>query len=293
MSKVALVLVFTALIALVAGHAVLNSPKPWNASPNTGSPCGSGTQPSAAQTTWVAGSTVTLKWMVIAGDGAGTVQFAMDTDSTDGDTNAFTTSLGTLSATAVSGTPYTLDITVPAVTCGGGICTLQAKVITNAATGGGWFSCAALNIVPAGTPVAIPPPFCKVPQSLDFCSARNGMNLAMDIGSTDNSARIRDDNVADPTYEVTINNTNIIENGNDPKCQSALKTWVCGNTWPACGATAACKLYCNAVVSNCQINPKHQLLFDCANAPDACGAGSLTVSIVAAIVVALLAVVLM
>jgi len=292
MSKVAIVLVFTALIALVAGHAVLNTPKPWNPSPSTNGPCGGGTQPTTAPTTWVAGTKATLKWMVIAGDGAGTVTFSLDSDSTDGSTN-FTLALGSLSAPQATGTPYTLEIDVPALTCGGSRCTLSAKVITNAATGGGWFSCATVNILPAGSPVPIAPQNCRETESFDFCQARRSMSVVMEVGVKDNEARIRDLAIAETTYKITINNTNIILNGDDKECQTALKNWVCGNTWPACGATAACKLYCRAVVAECQINDLHALLFDCDNAPDLCGAGSLGVSILAACVVALLAMFLM
>jgi len=115
------------------------------------SPCGGGQQPATAPTTWVVGQQVTFNWLVIAGDGAGTVELWLDDDST----NAlnFTTLIGTFPANEVSTTPYTYTWTVPDIKCGGNRCTIQAKVITNEASGSGWFSCATVNIVPPGTPI--------------------------------------------------------------------------------------------------------------------------------------------
>jgi hypothetical protein len=171
------VAVALALVAGVYGHARLLSPVPWNRNPSTNSPCGGATK-LASTATWVQGSTVTIQWQLIAGDGAGpcvcvcvcggcargrrlttavvsgglgSVSITLDTLGTSnpvGSAGSQTPVTFSPATTAGNLATYSYSFTVPVgVTCPSSGCTIQV-------TSANWFSCATVNIVSASAAAA-------------------------------------------------------------------------------------------------------------------------------------------
>lgn len=263
------VLVICALVASVLGHAVLKTPTPYNANPSKTGPCGlAGTFPTMpSQATWLVGSSVTIVWQMIAGDGNGLVTVSADPNGgTDfSATNAKT--ITTFQTTDVR--TYTQTFKVPDVSCAAskdGLCTIQFATATN------WFSCTRVNITACdGCPVPPPnPPTCVTATGLSFCKtgvdARNNRRVLIPEGQSP----VVIDAELSATYLNYLNNTNVFTNGQDSTCRAEYKTFLCNSQLPLCpgsgeeySQTSACRGQCRETMSQCQLTELHAALYDC------------------------------
>jgi hypothetical protein len=114
MKFLVLLLAFVAVVASVSAHAVLRDPVPWNTNPSTSNPCGGGTNTNTPVLTVKYGQQVTLKWEVVAADGAGPVTMTIDPA---GGQNFGTTGVKVpLTGTVPTGVAlYTFSATIPTV----------------------------------------------------------------------------------------------------------------------------------------------------------------------------------
>jgi len=245
--------------ACALGHAKLVTPLAWNANPSKTSPCGGGTAPTVEAASWDQGSTQTVTWTVVAGDGAGQLNLYFDPAGT----TTFTGAAIPLGAPANVGTyEYTFTVPTTLVCTGpGSLCTAQVN------SSSGWFACSSVKILAANTPpVPPPPPVCTIPTELVFCLSRNRHNIQIPAGQKPNAV----DKSISGTYAQNVKNVNVFANGNDTACQNAYKEFLCSSGLPACGTTTACKSLCRDALQTCGIQPSHADLYKCDDGPDDC-----------------------
>jgi hypothetical protein len=254
------VAVALALVAGVYGHARLLSPVPWNRNPSTNSPCGGATK-LASTATWVQGSTVTIQWQLIAGDGAGSVSITLDTLGTSnpvGSAGSQTPVTFSPATTAGNLATYSYSFTVPVgVTCPSSGCTIQV-------TSANWFSCATVNIVSASAAAASSntalATSCVQATGLSFCSMMNGYKVI--VPTSANLAEL--DTQATNAWNNNLDSSLVFVNPTSSACAAEYKSFLCFNTFPLCGTNnGVCQDACNNVVSACGLQASHANLYNC------------------------------
>lgn len=283
-------LLICALVACALGHGVMTIPTPLNTNPTTQNPCGVANLPQApvASATWAIGQTVTAGWHLIAGDGGTTVTGVFDPTGTE----VFTTANAQL-VTGFDGlaTPslgfYNQTFTVPNVDCSaapGKVCLFRMASNT------GWNSCTYVNVTNCPECPPPPPPTPKCTQvadnTLSFCFGTQDLNKQVYILPTDSATDIQAN--LKQVFYANLNNTNVFLNGNDTACRQAYLTFLCALDLPPCPGSndpiavgSACKTMCQTAMDECQLNPKHEALYDCTALPDCQTVGSSASAIVA------------
>jgi len=268
MQLVKILLVVIGLCTLVFGHAKLNVPPAWNPQPSKASPCGGGPQPTDTATTFTVGTTESITWQVVAGDGVGAVTLSVDPAAGTNFANGVV--IGTPTAVGT----YTYPYTVPSVTCTGanGLCNIQV------ASSSGWFACSTVRFDQPGVPVPPPPtPSCQAVSGLTFCTMINGHSIEVEPGTDPLSL----DKALAVTYTATLYNANVFSNPNTTLCQTDYKNYLCHSQFPWCGQTAACQPSCYDAIGNCGITTSHRGLYDCTQGPITCNDPNASSAIVA------------
>jgi hypothetical protein len=205
---------------------------------------------------------------MIAGDGNGPVTIRVDPG---GGSTTFPVTIGT-TADFQAVQAYDFSFTLPAnLTCNR--CTIQAKSTSN------WYSCASVDIVAPGTPIPEVPQTCTVYYGYRFCNARSGLNVVVDQGETQQQVFERDAGSVYNTHFAYLNNTNVMANGNDARCVTALKNYLCADAFPVCGTKGSCKTFCDSVIQYCGVQESHLGLFPCAELQDRCSASSIPIAV--------------
>jgi len=262
----AILLILAVCIVGVYSHAVLLQPPAWWRTASRERPCGGATYVSTPSATWPVGSTQTLKWWIIALDGAGIMYGKINTE---GGTDFSPNNTKVMNVTIIQpvdgyraqGSFYP-NITVPKVTCTGpnGTCTMQ--VFTPG--GGGWYSCATLNITcpgcGAGKPISGDD--CVKAQGLSFCASRNGDQVLV----PDGQSALQIDNLVSKSYNQNHPNPNVFYNGNSSQCMTGYKEMLCELYFSRCGNSTSTytQQQCKKVINDqCNITAAHQYLYDC------------------------------
>lgn len=256
------------IIASTHGHARLQDPIPLNPNPVVTSTCGVATMPNPTtakpSATWVVGQSVTVQWLLIAGDGGNAVTGKIDPNGgTTFSTNAWTSTKPI--GTAIQA--YPLTFTVPAVTCPNGVCTFQVSSNT------GWASCAFVNITTCQScPEPTPSPgTCVVLNTdLDFCVEQSNSDVFVPLNGDPTVI----DADAYQTWETNLNKTTVFANGLDATCRQDYRKFLCSLVLPPCAGTgettavgAACRADCRTTMSSCQLTELHAALYDCNTLP--------------------------
>jgi len=286
MKLILYLLVSSLLIVSVYGHSHLVSPLAFNPSPSKASPCGGTNTFSAPVANWPPGTTQTLGWTVVAGDGTGPIRAFVDPK---GMTSNFPTSVPAASSAAPTGltelilsgtTPtteiaYTFTFTVPNIVCDGpsGFCTVVVFASSS------WWSCTAVNISSAiritNTTSGPPPPTCQNATSVFFCSMINGKQVSIPFGQT-----ITDLDVAAQTaYNFNLHNSKVFTTPANAGCASAYHFLICATIFRRCGTTGAiadcdyytgrypsgcfCSNTCYKASNLCGLNSTHTALLNC------------------------------
>lgn len=283
-------LLICALVACALGHGVMTSPNPFNPNPTTANPCGVANLPTTAtaSATWAIGQQVTVGWHLIAGDGGTTVSGVFDPTGTEVFTASNTKLITGFDSLATPSLGfYNQTFTVPSVDCSaakGGVCLFRMASNT------GWNSCTYVNVTdcPACPPPPPPTPQCTpaADNTLSFCFGTDDLNKQVYILPTDSATDIQAN--LKQVYYANLNNTNVFLNGNNTACRQAYLTFLCALDLPPCPGSndpiavgSACKTMCQTAMDECQLNPKHEALYDCTALPDCQTVGSSASAIVA------------
>jgi len=248
------------LIVSVYGHAKLVSPVAFNPNPSKAAPCGDGNILPGPAANWPPGSTQTLAWTVVAGDGTGAIRAFVDPK---GGTGLFPTSVPTagtvptglteiiLSGTTPSTTiPYTFTLTVPNVVCNGpsGFCTVVVFSTSS------WWACTTVNISSAipitnNTNIGPPAPTCQNATDLPFCTRINSKQVSIPFGQS----LLDLDNAAKQAYIFNLGNPKVFTRPSTAGCPSAYKFLVCATIFRRCGGglIADCDYYIGAHPYGC------------------------------------------
>jgi len=259
-------------LVYVQAHAVLQQPTPFNTNPSTTAPCGVGSvsesMKSTASASWVAGSTVTIEWHLIAGDGGGNLYGAFDPD---GGTNFTVPAWTDTFPTKGAGVFYNKTFTVPeTLTCANSptkLCTLRVYTSSN------WNSCTMVDIVApdcSACPTPAPPQLqcTTLTTAVSFCPSTNVM-IANGSSPQDINAELIS------SFNANRANPNVFSNGNSSACMSSYQTLLCSLSLPSCDPSSgkieessqACQAQCEQTMSDCGIVPAHVDLYPCSSYP--------------------------
>lgn len=282
-------LLICALVACVLGHGVMIIPTPLNTNPTTAQPCGV-TGPSSnpvATAVWGIGQQVTVEWRLIATDGGTTVSGIFDPTGTMNyaqSNTALNTAFNDLATPSLGF--YNKTFTVPNVDCSGaknGLCVFRLVSNTN------WNSCTYVNVTDCSECPPPPPPAPKCTATTDgtmgFCFGTQ-QDVQVYILPAQSPTQVQDD--IKQVYTANLNNTNVFLNGNDSTCRTAYRTFLCALDLPPCPGSgqsyavgSACKSMCQQAMDACELNPKHEALYDCTALPDCQGDTSDSSSLIA------------
>jgi len=254
MNALATLLAITLLASSVAGHAVLRQPPAWNSNPSKTSPCGGGTATDVVATYQV-GSTVTITWQVVAGDGAGQLSAAVDLN---GGTNFATTlTVGGSGAAPTSVGTYQATITMPGTT--------SAKATLQVKSSSGWYSCATIKLQTGAVSAQDSPAHsttCVTLSGLTFCSDLNGKSVKGFIGNKDPKEV---DTELKSTHDSYLGNPLVYKPLMDT-CSETYRKFLCAQTFVPCTASdsaTACAGTCDDVGFQCGVQPEHTTLYNC------------------------------
>jgi len=268
-----LVMFLLAVSVLPAGgHAVLQTPTPFNTQPSTASPCGVGSvsenMKSVAQASWTAGSSVTIGWHLVAADGGGNLMGMFDPNGGTNFTVPAWTDTFTTQGTNVF---YNKTFTVPeSLNCNNSptkLCTLRVYTSSN------WNSCTMIDIVTpdcTDCPTAAPRARVCTPVTtpLGFC---NGTSVFIENGTAPGD--ISSELLA--TFNANRANPNVFISGNSTACMASYQQLLCSLSLPQCdlgsgavlASTQACHSQCEQVMSDCGIVQAHIDLYPCSSYP--------------------------
>lgn len=257
------------MIATVLGHAVLITPPAMNSNPTTLQVCGVTTTPDATTSVpalWKVGSTVTVSWRLVAGDGGNAVDAflslnggALKTDSNFTVTLTKGAAIGTQ-----TGVNYDVSFVVPDVKCNP-LCTFRVNSNTN------WNSCAYVNITKCADCPPPPPPQPKcttVTAPLDFCKSKNGQRVLINQGSSAAAANAEAKNA----MTAYLANPLVFFNGASQVCKDLFSEFICGVNLPPCAGSeggvavgTVCRTQCKKVMAPtaCNLTEYHKSLYDC------------------------------
>lgn len=267
-------------VSEVLGHARLNSPTAWNPGPSKTSPCGGGAEPALPATTLEIGKPWTFLWEMIAGDGAGVVEFSLS--SKGGTTFDFPVFF---SSSSIPGDPKVNTITITGTAtilpnfmgCTGtnGLCTIQLRSTSN------WFACTSVKINNTGVSTAAttvgttkgPPTACVTATNLNICSSLNGRQIITPPGTYGDAATLRAiDQSVNATRSLNLNNPNVFNTSGAPGCFEAYTRFLCSLSFPLCNTQkiGIVPTTCNTACLNsnfyCNLTVAHQFLYYCSNA---------------------------
>jgi len=261
--KILLVFLVVCIIG-VYSHGVLLYPTAWWKAPSRERPCGGATYNPNPSVSWAVGSHIRLTWQIVASDGGGLIRAYINTEGKP----EFNTSkvVNVTVEQPPKGFNYQgyafPNITVPNVKCTGPNNTCILQVSANG--GGGWYSCATINITckgcDSGQPISGDD--CVKASGLSFCSKRNGDQVLVPDGQT----ALQVDGLVSKTFDQNHPNPNVFANGNSSACMSGYQELLCELYFPRCGNSTSTynQQQCNKVIHDqCNITQQHEYLYDC------------------------------
>lgn len=261
-----IVYLLVCILVAVHGHAVLRDPIPFNTNPTTTRFCGvnpiTDNMKSTPQAIWQVGTTVTITWQVVAGDGAGPVIGGLDTK---GGTN-FSTPLWNGGFTTTSTGTFKQSFTVPPVSC------TAPNFCTFGISSSGWYSCSTVSVVNAAVPRQPPTaPQCKaISGRTSFCGATGSVLVSNGADPDDVDAELAS------VYSANLGNNKVFNGAvTSSACTSSYKTLLCSVSLTPCDpatsqaitATEACHGQCQQTMDDCGIVQAHIDLYPCSTYP--------------------------
>jgi len=261
------------LIVSVYGHAKLVTPTAFNPNPSKAAPCGQGPLLPGPAAIWSPGSTQTLAWTVVAGDGTGPIRAFIDPK---GVMSNFPTSVpangvvpsglteilltGTTPTTTIA---YTFTLTVPNLQCEG---TAGCTIVVFSSSS--WWACTAVNITNAVRSTNTSgsnfiAPTCQNATGLSFCTMVNNKQVSVPFGQTLESL----DNGANVSFAFNLANPKVFTTPSKGGCFSAYKYLICATMFRRCGTglIAQCDYFTGTYPYGCFCS------HTCFQARDLCG----------------------